>query len=143
MPTMAKTPASGHVAGQGDGVRRRHSESHTHGRGDEHRRGRLEEDDLAEFQEAEAGRAQQGEGPPPFDDAGEHADGEAACRHDQDEVPDQALELLEAVKEQRVSVDPVLLGVDDGVRHEGGGLGADAVLGGRRAVGGDVHRGDR
>jgi hypothetical protein len=98
---------------------------------------------LAELSEAEAGRAQQGERPPPFDDAGEHADGEAARRHEQDEVPDQALQLLEAAKEERVGVDPVLLGVDDRVRHEVGGLGANAVLGGRRAVGGDVHRGDR
>jgi hypothetical protein len=53
-----------HVAEEGQGVRGRQAEPDAHCSGDEHRCGGLEEHNLAELSEAEARRAEQGEGPP-------------------------------------------------------------------------------
>ena len=86
-----------------------------------------------------------------FGDAGEHADGEGwHRRHEQDEVPDQALRRCSRGCQRRTCVgvaDPVLLGVDDRVRQRGWRPGCEAAgysaAAGACAVGGDVHRGDR
>jgi hypothetical protein len=122
-------PHPGDVAEPGQRVRRHQPEAHADHDGGHHRHGGLEQDHPAQVGQAEARRAQQRERPPPLDDAGEHADGEAAGGDDQDEVPPQPDQHAHVRHVAGVGVDPVLPGVDQGVGHEPRGEGPYPVLG--------------